>query len=237
MTHRLRARGQGQSWWKPVLLLGVVLILVILVRFFNLEDRMREIHHWIRTLGGWGPVVFTLIYTVGIVATLPASAMTLMAGAFFKPLLGIVVATLGSFLGTSIVFFIARYFARKDLERLTARNEKFKKLDQMTERHGALLVAMMRLMPLSPFSVLNYAFGLTKIRFWEYALWSCLCTLPSTILFVLGARAFIRGMNEGKVPWMLLGLMGIITLVLAILLQVVEKKLEKRDKKPLQRKS
>jgi len=227
-----KIRDRGKNGWKPALLLGAVLALVLLARFFNLEDRMREIHHWIRALGGWGPVVFTFFYAVGVVVTVPASAMTLMAGAFFNPPLGILTATAGSLAGTSATFLIARYFAREDLERLAARNARFQKLDRMTGRHGAVIVAMTRLMPLSPFSVLNYAFGLTKIRFWEYALWSCLCTLPSTIFFVLGARAFIRGTREGKVPWVIVIVMAAITLILAVLLRVIERKLEKKKGAP-----
>jgi uncharacterized membrane protein YdjX (TVP38/TMEM64 family) len=215
-------------WVKPVLLFAVIGVLLVLARIFHLEDRFRELHHWIRSLGVWGPEAFSLLFALGMIFTLPGSAMTLVAGVFFKTATAILSVTAGAVLGSAVTFLIARYFAREDLVRWASRSQWFRKLEKMTERHGAWMVAMLRLMPLSPFSVLNYAFGLTRVPFWQYLFWSCLCTLPSTCFFVLSARALLRGVNEHQIPWRLIGALALLTLVLALVMGWVERKLEKK---------
>ena len=216
------------GWLKPALLLAAVAGLLILARWFHLEDRLRDLHHWVRALGPWGPFVTVLIFALGVVLTLPGSALTLMTGLFFKTVTAVLVTTAGAALGTAAAFLIARAFARRDLSKWAAQSERFKKLDRLTEKHGAWIVAMLRLMPLSPFSVLNYAFGLTKVRFWEYLFWSSLCTLPSTVFFVVSAHALTRGIQEHQVPWPLIVVLAGITLALALLMALVERRLEKR---------
>jgi uncharacterized membrane protein YdjX (TVP38/TMEM64 family) len=215
-------------WLKPTLLFLAIGILLVLGRFFHLEDRFRDLHHWIRSLGAWGPVVYSLLFAGGVLLALPGSAMTLIAGLFFKTSTAVLAVTLGATIGSAATFLIARYFAREDLVRWASKSKWFRKLEKMTERHGAWIVAMLRLMPLTPFSVLNYAFGLTRVRFWEYLLWSCLCTLPSTVFFVLSAHALLRGVREHQAPWTLIGALAGITLVLALVMGWVERRLEKR---------
>lgn len=214
--------------WKPGLLLLGVAMLVVLVRFFRLVDRVRALHHWLQTFGHWAPVIFIFLFVLGTVLTLPGSVMTLMAGVFFDTPLAILTATLGGTLGNAATFLIARNFAREDLARWASQNERFRKLDRMTEKHGAWIVALLRLMPLSPFSVLNYAFGLTRVRLGEYLFWSCLCTLPSTFFYILSARTVLHGMREHRMPWALIALLAALTLVLAFLMAWAQRRLEIR---------
>jgi len=227
----MRSRGSKAfpRWLRPALLALGVALLFFLGRVLHLEDRLRELHHWLRSLGpAGGPAVFSLFFAGGTLFAIPGSAMTLIAGLFFKPLTAVGVSTLGSTLGGGAAFLIARNLAREDLARWASRSQRFRKLDRMTEKHGAWIVAMLRLMPLSPFSVLNYAFGLTRVRFWEYLLWSCLCTLPNTLFFVLGARVIMRTLRERQMPWTLVGLLAGVTLLLALGMAFVERRLEKK---------
>jgi len=233
MKSKLRsAKPRGKArWLKPMLLFLVIGILLVLGRLFHLEDRFRDLHHWIRSLGTWGAVVYSLFFAGGVILALPGSAMTLIAGLFFKTVTAVLAVTLGATLGSAVTFLIARYYAREDLIRWASKSQRFRKLEKMTEKHGAWIVAMLRLMPLTPFSILNYAFGLTRVKFWEYLLWSCLCTLPSTVFFVLSAHALLRGVREHQAPWPLIAALAGITLVLALLMGWVEKRLEKRGHK------
>jgi len=219
------------QWLKPTLLFLAIGVFLVLGHFFHLEDRFRDLSHWIRSLHGWGPVVYVFLFGGGLVIALPGSAMTMMAGLFFKTPIAILTVTGGAALGTTLTFLIARYFAREDMDRWASKSERFRKLDKMTEKHGAWIVAMLRLMPLTPFSVLNYAFGLTRIKFWEYLFWSTLCTIPGTVFFVLSARALFRGVREHQVPWSMIGALAGITLVLALVMGWVERRLEKRGRK------
>ncbi|HET9870763.1 MAG TPA: TVP38/TMEM64 family protein, partial [bacterium] len=217
------------GWWKPALLALGLAGLIVLDRSFHLVDRLRELHHWIASLGPWGgPAAYTLLFALGTLLALPGSAMTLVAGLFFDVPRAVAVSALGSSLGSSATFLLARTFARRDLARWASRDARFRKLDRLTERHGAWIVALLRLMPLSPFSVLNYAFGLTRVRFSQYALWSFLCTLPGTFFFVLSARALAQGVRQHRIPWGSVAALVGVTVLLACLMAWVEKRVMAR---------
>ncbi len=70
----------------------------------------------------------------------------------------------------------------------------------MTEKHGAIIVAVTRLVPLFPFNLLNYGFGLTRVPFWTYLFWSWLCMLPGTIAYLVGTDAVILAVTTGELP-------------------------------------
>ena len=86
-------------------------------------------------------------------------------------------------------------------------------------------------MPIFPFNLLNYGFGLTRVPFWTYVVWSWLCTLPGTILFVVGADALTLGVAEGEVPWALVGVLVGMIILLMILVRQAHKKLQEGETK------
>ena len=108
-------------------------------------------------------------------------------------------------------------------------NEKFRQLDTLTERHGAIIVAITRLVPIFPFNLLNYGFGLTRVPFGTYLFWSWLCMLPGTVLYVVGADAFTQGLAEGRVPWALLGALVAALVVLVLLVRYARRTLARRE--------
>ena len=195
----------GRPWVRP-LLLGLALIaMLVAAKAFGLGDRLGELRAWILGLGAWGPVVFIALYAIAVVAAIPGSVLTIAAGAMFGSVLGVGVVSVASTLGAAMAFAVARWFARDSVARWLSSNAKFATLDRMTNEHGAIIVAITRLVPLFPFTLLNYGFGLTKVRFRTYVLWSWLCMLPGTVLYVVGADAVTKGLSEGRVPWPLVG--------------------------------
>ena len=189
---------------------------------------MRE---WIGGLGQWGPAVFVLIYVAAVVAALPGSVITVAAGALFGAGLGVFLVSMASTVGASLSFLISRYFARDAVARWLSTKEKFRRLDQLTEEHGAIVVALTRLVPIFPFNLLNYGFGLTRVRFWTYVLWSWLCMLPGTVLYVVGADALTKGIAQGRVPWALIGAMAAAGIALAILVRYARRTLQTKETK------
>jgi uncharacterized membrane protein YdjX (TVP38/TMEM64 family) len=214
--------------WRPAALLGGVMVVLVTARLLGVGEHLGAVRVWIDGLGAWGPVAFLGLYVVGVVAALPGSAITIAAGALFGSALGLVLVSIGSTVGASVSFIIARYFARDAVERWLADNEKFRRLDELAERHGALIVALTRLVPLFPFNLLNYGFGLTRISFPTYVFWSWLCMLPGSALFVLGADALAAGISEGRVPWKLLGLIAALLLVTVLLARHARRRLRDR---------
>ncbi len=152
--------------WRPVLLIGLVLTVIILSRVLGVSEYIRGLRGWIEDLGAWGYVVFALLYIAATVAALPGLALTLIAGLIFGAWSGTILVSISSTIGASLAFIIGRYFARRAIEQWLSSNAKFRKLDRMTEKHGAEIVAITRLIPLFPFNLLNYGFGLTRVNFW-----------------------------------------------------------------------
>jgi uncharacterized membrane protein YdjX (TVP38/TMEM64 family) len=196
-----RARSTSLSGWKrPLIFLGLLVAVAVAARLSGFGLRLAELREWIQGLGAWGPLVFVLLYAGAVVAAIPGSALTVAAGALFGSVSGVVLVSVASTLGAALAFLVARYFAREAVSRALSHNEKFRRLERLTEDHGAMIVAFTRLVPLFPFSVLNYGFGLTRVPFWTYVFWSWLCMLPATIVFVVGADAFTQGLARGEVP-------------------------------------
>jgi uncharacterized membrane protein YdjX (TVP38/TMEM64 family) len=216
--------------WRPIVLLGVVAAIIVLSYVFGIGEKVGALREWIELLGALGPVVFVLIYVGATVAALPGSAITIVAGAIFGSIVGVIVVSIASTLGACLAFLIGRYFARDATAEWLSKREKFKKLDELTEKHGAIIVALVRIVPLFPFNLVNYGFGLTGVRFWTYALWSWLCMLPGTILYVVGADAIMQAIIQKRVPWALIGVMIGVVIFLVILVTLARKRLHDEEK-------
>ncbi|MDA1191706.1 MAG: TVP38/TMEM64 family protein, partial [Candidatus Poribacteria bacterium] len=152
-------------------------------------------------------------------------ALTVMAGALFGSVLGVAYVSVASTLGAASAFLVARYFARDAIKRRLEQNDKFQRLDALAASQGTIIVAVTRLVPLFPFNLLNYGFGLTGVSFWTYIGWSWLCMLPGTALYVVGADAFTKGLAEGRVPWELIGALAFVIALLALLVRTARKRL------------
>jgi len=225
------AENKARGWLKPTLFALLLLVVVISARLLGIGERLGDLRDWIEGLGGWGPVVFVPLYALGVVAALPGSALTVAAGALFGSVLGVILVINAATLGASFSFLIARYLARESVAGWLGKNEKFQRLDQLTEKHGAIIVAITRLVPIFPFNLLNYGFGLTRVPFWTYVVWSWLCMLPGTILFVVGADALTRGVAEREVPWALVGVLVGAAILLTILVRQARRKLQEDETK------
>jgi uncharacterized membrane protein YdjX (TVP38/TMEM64 family) len=211
--------------WRPILLLGLIVVIITAARFFDVGQYLGSLREWIEELGPWGPVIFILLYAVAVVAAIPGSALTLAAGALFGSIIGIAVVSIAATLGAALSFLVARYFARDAVASWLEQKETFKRLDEMTERHGATIVALTRLVPLFPFNLLNYGFGLTRVPFWTYVLWSWLCMLPMTVVFVVGTDAVASAISKGEIPWALVIAVALAVTILAFLVRYARRRL------------
>ena len=174
-------------------------------------------------MGNWGPVAFVLIHAAAVVAALPGSLLTLAGGALFGVLNGVLLVSLASTLGASLAFLLARYFARDAVLNWLGNNDHFRKLDQLVARRGAVVVALTRLVPLFPFNVLNYGFGLTAVPFRTYVFWSWLCMLPGTVIFVAGSDVLFSALSQQGTPWIAVLLIALVGALLAVLTPFVRR--------------
>ncbi|HDP89456.1 MAG TPA: sulfurtransferase [Thioalkalivibrio sp.] len=161
---------------------------------------------WVDNAGAAGPVAFVLIYALATVLFLPGSVLTLAGGALFGPVLGTVLNLTGATLGAALAFLVSRHLASDWVARRTG--GRLRQLIQGVESEGWRFVAFVRLVPLFPFNLLNYALGLTRIPFWHYVVASYVCMLPGAIAYTyLGyaGREAIAG-GESLIQKILLGI-------------------------------
>jgi len=222
-------RASNRAWVRPVILVTAIVTALVLARVLGLGDRLGELRTWLDSLGPWGPVVFIALYAVATVAAVPGSALTVAAGALFGSVVGVIVVSIAATIGASLAFLVSRYFARDAMSKWLSGKEKFRRLDEMTGKHGAIMVAITRLVPIFPFSLLNYGFGLTRVPFWTYVFWSWLCMLPGTVLYVVGADAFTKGLEKGEVPWVLVGTVLAAAVLVGFLVRYARRILKERE--------
>jgi len=138
---------------------------------------------WVEGLGFWGPLAFIAGYVVAVVAFAPASILTLAAGAIFGIVAGAGYVFIAATLGAALAFLVSRYFARDAIERRIQSDPRFAAMDNAVGEQGLRIVTLMRLSPVFPFNLLNYALGLTRVSFLHYNIAS-LGMLPGTLAYV-----------------------------------------------------
>jgi uncharacterized membrane protein YdjX (TVP38/TMEM64 family)/Fe-S oxidoreductase len=200
----------GNSMLKPAILICTLAAAVAVARAtgavgFLEPESLRSL---VGSLGYLGPLLFVLLYTVTPVLFLPGLPMTVAAGILFGPFWGVVYAITGATLGACASFLVARYAARDWVEtRLTG--EMWRKLDSQVGEQGWKIVAVTRLIPLFPFNLLNYAFGLTKIPFLHYAVASFFCMLPACIAFIVFSSSLPQLLHGKVSPALVTGIISI----------------------------
>ena len=164
------------------------------------------LREWADRAGVAAPVLFVAIYALGTLLFLPGSVITLAGGAIFGPILGTFYNLVGATLGALLAFLVARFLAADWVERKTG--GRLKRLKEGVEKEGWRFVAFVRLVPLFPFNLLNYALGLTRIPPSQYLIATSVFIIPGTIAYTylgyLGGEAAAGG--EGLVQKGLLAL-------------------------------
>ena len=141
-------------------------------------DRLQS---WLDDAGVFAPLLFMLIYAVATVLFLPGSVMTLAGGALFGPVWGSIYNLTGATAGAAVAFLIARYLASDWVANKTG--GKVRQLIDGVEQEGWRFVAFVRLAPVFPFNLLNYALGLTRIPFLQYLWATYVFMLPGAIAY------------------------------------------------------
>ena len=180
------APARSMPWLKVAVGVAVVVALIALGR--QAGDAIPRFAEWVDGLGIWGPIVFIAGYAAAVVAFVPASLLTLAAGAIFGIGPGVVYVFGAATLGASLAFLVSRYLARGAVERKLEGNPRFASIDRAVGEQGRRIVFLLRLSPVFPFNLLNYGLGLTRVRFVDYLV-ACVGMLPGTFLYVYSGKA------------------------------------------------
>ena len=194
-----------------LILAGVVLAAAV-GRRFHLVERLPPLLEDLRALGGWGMAAFVGVYVLACVFLLPGSILTLGAGAVFGLPVGFALTSVASTLGATASFMLGRFAARDWVARRASSSPRFAAIYTAVGREGWRMVGLLRLSPVFPFNLLNYALGLTRVRLRDYVIASWIGMMPGTLLYVwLGAAAGdvarLAGGHRSRQPveWVFLG--------------------------------
>ena len=167
-------------WLRLILVLALVggIALVVGLRG-HLE--VAELESTVRGLGAWAPLGFVALYAAAVVLFAPGSVLTLAGGALFGPVWGTLWNLTGATVGAAIAFLIARYLGADWVARRAG--PRLSKLEAGVRGEGWRFIAFVRLVPVFPFNVLNYALGLTRIPFVAYVLATWLFMLPGAVAY------------------------------------------------------
>lgn len=215
----------------PIKIIGIIIILGVigygLVQSGALEylkDR-EKLETLIKSLGIWGPFAYIGLYTIVTITCISVLPLTLAGGIIFGAVNGVIYTALGAGLGLSLSFLIARYIARKPIEEKFGNTKAFKSINEGVKNEGWFILATTRLLPVFPFGIQNYVYGLTPISFVQYALLSTIFILPGTSVFVLLAGAVASGDKATAIKMSLTA--SLIFFALTMITKLVAKKAKK----------
>jgi len=190
-----------KSSFRFILIALAVSAIVTGILLLPVRQYLVDALEWTQGLGAWGPIFVSLFYIVACVFLLPGSVLTLGAGFLFGVPVGLLSAWTGATLGACAAFLVGRTLARDWVARNVSGNPKFAAVDEAVGREGFKIVLLLRLSPVFPFNFLNYALGLTKVSFGQYALASLIGMLPGGLMYVYfgSAARSLADVAAGKV--------------------------------------
>ncbi|MCC5619284.1 TVP38/TMEM64 family protein [Nostoc sp. CHAB 5836] len=172
-----------------------------------------QIQALVKSSGIWAPLIYIALYIVATMLVLPSTVLNLTGGAIFGPWVGTVWTSIGAVIAAIIAFVFTRTIGRQTVAKRLA--GRWQAMDAEVRRGGLFYMFAIRLVPIMPYGLVNFAAGLTSISFKDYILGTTLGTVPSVLPFVLLGSYGLKAVKTGEfLPLVLaLGLTG--TLVAA----------------------
>ena len=205
--------GRRRIW--PLAAAGALLLaMVVMGRAIDVGRHLEAAQGWTEALGVLAPAAFVLVYVAATLIGVPGMPFTLLSPFLFGIGPAVVVMVVGSAISAALGFLIARYLARDALAERLAGTDGFARLSALVEEHDWAVIPVLRIVPIAPFAVVNYGFGLTGISFWRYFGWSELAMVPMNAVLVVGAGLFMDAATRGTASWPLLGVAAAAALVL-----------------------
>jgi uncharacterized membrane protein YdjX (TVP38/TMEM64 family) len=209
----------------------IVIVIAIVAAIFianrlGWTDRLKDIpamQAWFQSLGIIGYAVFVLLYIAAAVFMLPASAFTIIAGITFGSVLGAILALIGATIGATAAFIIARYIARDAIVNKFKDNAIFAKIENGVKQNGVNFLILTRLVPIFPYNVQNYAYGITPIKLLTFSGVSFITMAPGAFIYAYMAGEIVA--NGFSIKLMIeFAIAGIILFLVSLIPKYIAKK-------------
>lgn len=224
-----------KSRFAAVLMIATLIVVAVVLAMLRSGSDFREqtasFVEALRAQGNLGLVWLGLAYVPASLLFVPSPLLTISGGFVFGMLKAVVAISLGSTFAASVTFLAGRTLLRRFVEQKVAHDARFRALDQAVGQHGFKIVFLSRLSPVLPYNLLNYAFGVTQVRFRDYVLASWTGMFPGTCLYVsIGAAAkslteVTSGSSESSIAQQALFGFGLFaTVLVSVMLTKIAKK-------------
>ena len=159
------------------------MVLVTLARFLPVMEWIDAAKNWLASMHIWGAMLYPLLFAVCNILLLPGGVVAMGGGLFFGLWWGTLLVLTGNLIGAAFAFSVSRYLGRSWLKRKFRDNQRWHSLDAAIDREGWKIIFLSQVNPLFPSSLLNYLYGVTRIRFWPCMTWIALGQLPGLFLY------------------------------------------------------
>ncbi|WP_013323991.1 TVP38/TMEM64 family protein [Gloeothece verrucosa] len=155
-----------------------------------------QIQAWLKKMGIWAPIIYIILYTLGTILILPSTPLNLSGGALFGVWWGTLWTTLAAIVAAVVSFAFTRTIGRDYIANKLA--GRWEAIDAEMRQGGLFYMFAIRLLPIIPYGIVNFAAGLTSIRFRDYLLGTSLGTLPGILPFVM-MGAGLQALSKGNI--------------------------------------
>src|SRR5437867_9045145 len=176
-------RVRRSFYWQVTALVLAIALVFALSRFFPVVDFIQTLQKRVMSLGAWAAICYPLLFAICNVLLLPGGILAVGGGFFFGLWWGFLIVFVGNIVSTAISFSLSRFVARRWFRRKVSANPTLRALGPAVERESWTIILLSQLHPLFPTSLLNYFYGLTRIRFSTYMLWASIGRLPGLLFY------------------------------------------------------
>ncbi|WOX05723.1 TVP38/TMEM64 family protein [Microbulbifer pacificus] len=208
--------------WLLLISVTTVAVVLAILHYFDLDDRLIELMQWMDSLGWQASIWFILVIAIAIIFLFPGVIFTMGAGFVFGVIKGTIYVVLGTTLGAAIAFLIARYLFGKRTSAWVMSKIKPDNLGEIVRDEGWRMIMLTRMVPLFPFKLTNYFFGLTPLKFRDFVIGTFIGVIPITVnnVYVGSIAADLASIGSERaertpMEWTLYGL-GFVFAVIAI---------------------
>lgn len=219
------------NWLKDrTFLYGIIILLMTGVFSFAIErygeGHLSTILLWVEARGNLAPLIFILINILGLALAVPQTLFTIVAGVLFGAFKGAVFSLIGMSLGSVLAFILGRFVFRKIIIQKFGASRSFLDLERLSDKHPLKILALSRIVPVVPYSVANYLWSVTGIRFLPFLVMSVLCLIPETVFLTAGGHLIKAGVTDGTVNLELVAVLVAAGAVIFFLIRAVRKSLQ-----------
>lgn len=190
----------------------ICLVATSLAFYIVIKLPPEQLQAQLKYAGIWAPLLYIVIYVIATILILPSTALNLTGGAIFGPWLGTLWTSIAALVAAIVTFAFTRTIGQQWAKRRLTGN--WQALDAELKQGALWYIAAIRLLPIIPYGLVNFAAGLTSIRSKDYVLGTCLGTIPGLLPFVLLGSFGVQAIQTGDILPLLgsLGMIGILIL-------------------------